>query len=128
MMEHSSYILISIKTFFSDFLLHFISMRAWILLCVSSIVFVSGRQETFLPKSKNGDTVLQDVTKRVSTNAKTELWKNVAKFIDRYSPLKNGNQVVHELTMKKDVDKLLLKMGPLPFPWGRLGLRPTLMK
>ena len=118
----------NIKTFLSDFRVHFISMRALILLCVSSIIFVSGGQETFLTINKNGDTVLQDVTKRVSTNAKTELWKNVANFIDRYSPLKNGNQVVHELTMKKDVDKLLLKMGPLPFPWGRLGLRPTLMK
>ena len=102
-------------------------MRAWILLCVASIVFVSGRKGTFLPYNENADMDLQDVTKRVSTNAKTELWKNVANFIDRYSPLKNGNQVVHELTMKKDVDKLLLKMGPLPFPWGRLGLRPTLM-
>jgi hypothetical protein len=81
-------------------------MRGWILLCVASIVFVSGRHGTFVSNNKNVDMILQDVTKRVSTNAKTELWKNVAKFIDRYSPLKHGNQIVHELTMKKDVDRV----------------------
>ena len=107
---------------------HLISMGAWILLCVVSVVYASRRQLEVLPTNKIEENVLKDLTKRVTTNAKTELWKNVAKFIDRYSPLKNENQGVHEQMMKEDVDKLLLKMGPLPFPWGRLGLRPTLMK
>ena len=70
----------------------------------------------------NGDTVLQDVTKRVSTNSKTELWKNVAKFIDR---MKNVNRVVHDLTMKKDVDKLMHKI--YLSHGDALAIRPTLM-
>ena len=100
-------------------------MGAWILMFIASLVFAAGRQG--LPNNEIGENVLKNVMKRVSTNAKTELWKNVANFIDRYSPLKNGNEVFHEQMMKDDIDKLLYRMGPLPFPWGRLGLRPTLM-
>ena len=68
------------------------------------------------------------MTKRETANAKTELGKNVAKFIERFSPLKDGNKVILGQRMKGDFDRLLVRMGPLPFPWGRLGLRPTLMK
>ena len=82
----------------------------------------------FVPQEKIAENCLQDLTKRETTNAKTELWKIVPQFIERYSPLKNGNKVIHGQRMKGDFDKLLVRMGPLPFPWGRLGLRPSLMK
>jgi hypothetical protein len=103
-------------------------MRIWILLCLAFVGLCSGRKVEFVPHEKIEETFLTDLSKRETTNAKTELWKNVAQFIDRYSPLKNGNNLIPGQRMKGDFDKLLVRMGPLPFPWGRLGLRPTLMK
>ena len=103
------------------------NMRVWILLCLAFVGLGSGRKLEFVPHEKIEENFLPDLRKRETTNA-TELWKNVFQFGDRYSPLKCGNKLIHGQRMKGDFDRLLVRMGPLPFPWGRLGLRPSLMK